>query len=642
MSVIQEAWRGIFTARDRRPIPEWLKEHVRLSPPITKTGPYDISGSRHFEAVFASLQNDYKREVNVLKPVRGGGSLIGDGFCPWTIVNDPGPYMDVFQTEAIASEHAEARIKKIFESCEPVQRLLPADRHKNRNDEIAFTNGHTWYVRGPSLANLQAKGLRYLRLEEVWMWVQGRMGEAEGRVGDYLKMQTSKILRISQAGPMPGVELETSDWFCAYHNGLIHEWEVACLNCGKYFDPIFSGQRADGSFWGITWDKHLVPNGDWDIDRCLPTIRFECPHCAHPMMDVPRTKGEWNRTGRYRVGGELKGEDSRELVPPVFPNGNPGSAAFSKKDSFHWETVIDFPWDELVKLWLNACNLEKRGELGAKIKFYQKRRAMFMNEERLLKGGLHLRKSSYEINSAWPEERARFLAADRQQEDMFWWTVRAWSPEKSRKLGFGKCYGFAELEKLRDRFKVQPNHVFVDSAFVPKGDQGVYSACLKYGWIAIRGDDKHFFTHKIKKRFVQKSYAPLSWGDPSMGTAQQNRKFAPLIVFSKPQMNEKVQELIDHGRWEEPLESVEPEMEKEYALQMASRVKKTEFNPRSGKTKVFWKESKNDHARDLANAQVLGAVLADLLPDPAEERMTTEEPEENPKLQIPNSKQIPN
>ena len=610
------AWRGLVEPRDRRPIPEWAHDFIRLSPPITRTGPFDVSGSRHFIQIFDSLQNDRKREVNVLKPVRGGGSLIGDVFCPWAMKNDPGPYMEVFQTESVASAHAEERSKRIFERCEPLKELLPSNRHKVRDDEILFSHGHTWYVRGPSLANLQAKGIRYLRLEEVWMWDQGRMAEAEGRIGDYLKMQTSKILRVSQGGPRDGIKMEDSDWFQAYYRGKIHEWEVQCPSCLKYFDPIFSGTRQDGSFWGMTWDRHMTASGEWDIAKCLPTIRFECQHCAHPMMDCSRTKTEWNRTGRYRQcatagQGATRGDD----VP---------SSDTGKRDSFHFECVIDFPWDELVELWLSACNAEKRGELKAKVQFYQKRRAMFRDEESLLKGGLNLRKVVYEINSAWPEERARFLTVDRQEEDLFWWSVRAWSNQRSRRLGFGRCYGFGAVEKLREQFKVAPNHTFIDSAYQAKGDAGVYLACLKHGWIAVKGAAEYHFQHRLKnKRMVLKSYAPLAFGDPAVATL--GRKFCPLIRFSKPQMNQKVQELIDSGRWEEPMDSADPEMDKEYSLQMASRVKKTEFNAKTGQSKQYWKESKNDHARDLANAQVLGAMLSDLIPDPAAEVLARSE-----------------
>ena len=661
--LIRDAWRSVFKQRDRRPVPEWAHENVWLAPPITRTGWFDVAGSRHFIEIFASLQNDHRREVNILKPVRGGGSLIGDVFCLWALVNDPGPYMEIFQTDRVADEHAESRIMPNFYACKPVRDLFPSSRHKLRDNQIRFAHGHNWYVSGPSIGNLQTKGVRYLRLEEVWMWDQGKEGEALGRVGDYLKMQTSKVLRISQAGPKDGVEMQTSDWFRAYHRGVIHEWEVQCLNCGKYFEPVFSGQREDGSFWGVTWDRKTTPAGDWDIGKCVPTVRFECPHCGKPMLDGARVKGEWNRTGRYR-GENPKAEvrnpkegrspKAEEETIPASPgeipqgkgvagadgkdgrDGRDGSGCgFQKRDSFHWEAVIDFPWDELVELWLEACNAEKRGDLKPKLQFWQKRRAIFKDEESLLKGGLHLTRSVYEVSSDWPEERGRALTVDRQEEDLYWWTVRAWSPERSRKLGFGKAYGTAELEKIRAEFKVTANNVFVDSGFLPKGDHGVYAACLKFGWIAVKGDKEHSFTHRLKKngRLVQKSYAPLAWGDPGAGTAVGGRRYCPLIRFSKPQMNQKVQELIDNGLWEEPVMSAECgvrsaellEMEKEYNQQMAARVKKTEYLAKTGETRVYWKEAKNDHARDLANAQVLFAILRDLLPDPAMERLTRSE-----------------
>lgn len=596
----------MFAPPDRRPIYDWARDgNVVLVPPITRTGPFDVSGSRHFIAIFDAWQHDRTREVNVLKPVRGGGSLIGDIICPWSFANDPGPYMEVFQTEPEMKLYVESRSMQIFRNSPPIRELFPRDRHKMRETEIMFNNGYTWYAVGPAISNLQTKSIRYLRLEEVWLWAQGKIGEAMGRIGDYLKMQTSKVLTISQGGPCDGFPepMENSDWYRHYHRAQRHEWEVECPSCRKFFEPIFSGQRADGSFWGITWDRHMTPAGDWNIPKCLASIRFECEHCSHPIIDGTRTKSEFNRTGRYRAIGE--------------PN--------EKRKSFHWETVIDFPWVELVELWLEACNAEKRGDLKPKLQFYQKRRAMFMDEETLLKRGIHLARSAYVMTSDWPEEKARFLTIDRQEEDMFWWTVRAWSAEKSRRLGFGKAYGFAALEKIREKFKVPPVCTFCDSRYLPKGDQGVYVACIRYGWFAVMGDKEYAFVHRLKgsRGTVLKSYAPLAYGNPDSGAhVATGRRYCGLIRFSKQQMNQKVQELIDSGAWEEPVAGEEPEMEKEYNAQMSSRVKKTEFNAKTNETKVYWREGKNDHARDLANQQVLGAILRDLLPDPATERQS--------------------
>lgn len=586
---------------DRRPIAEYASEHVQLFPPITRPGLFDCSSSRHFLDPLAGLDNERTREVNVLKPVRGGGSLIGDVHLAVSLARDPASFLNVFQTDADAKAHWFDRLEKVLKGCAAAAALLP---ERYEWSEIHLRDGSTLYTGGPGMSNLQSKGVRYLRLDECWIYPLGRMTEAEARVGDYQRMELSKILRISQGGAAPDRMLHECDWHRAWLRGERNEWEVACRHCGKYFDPIFSGTRADGSFWGITWDQHRLANGDWSLAKCIPTIRFECPHCAQPILDSKSTREEWNRTGRYRLASD--------------PN--------PRARGFHWEAVIDFPWADLVALWLDAANAFSRGDLQPKIQFYQKRRALFRDEESILKGGLQLKRAAYEIHSDWPEEKVRFMSIDRQEEDVFWWSVRAWSDEKSRRLGFGKAFGFAECETKRELFKVAPNHVFIDSAFVPRGDHGVYAACCRYGWIAVRGDNSYFFIHHDpkRKRRIQRSYAPPTKGDPGMGTAKERQRFANLILFSKPQMNQVVQSLIDSGRWEEPITG-ERELEEEYAAQMASRVKRVEYSAKTGEARIYWKEGKNDHARDLANMQALGAILDDRLPDPAEERLAPSE-----------------
>jgi len=589
---------------DRSPTPQWAGQHMELSPPITEEGKFNPEKSRHFLEIFSALDDKRTREVNVLKPVRGGGSLIGDVWLVSSLGRWPCPFMCVYQTDADGKIHFFDRTQKNLKRCTFTASLLPS---RYEWSEIFLNSGHTLYTGGPGISNLQSKGVCNLWLDEPWLYPLGRMADAEARVGDFLKKERSKILRTSQGGTCENRTLDECDWHRAWKMGEQSEWEVSCHSCGKYFDPVFSGTREDGTFWGVTWNHHRLPNQDWDVEKCAATVRFECPHCGNPSLDTQKTKADWNRTGRYRRTTE----------------------ANLRRRGFRWESVIDYPWSELVILWLNACNAFSRGDLRPKLQFYQKRRAMFMDEETLLRGGINLRKTVYEINSDWPEEKARFLSVDRQEEDLFWWSVRAWSAEKSRRLGFGKCYGFAAVEEIRIKFKVDPNKTFMDSGFLPKGDHGVYAACLKYGWVAAKGAAESGFTHTLKnKRRVLKSYAPMTYADPGSGTDNQGRRYCWLQRFSKSIMNSKVQELIDHGHWEEPITGEDPEMEKEYSAQMSARVKKTEYSARTGESKVFWKEAKNDHARDLANMQVMGAIVCGLLPDPASERLTPSEQKE--------------
>lgn len=218
------------------------------------------------------------------------------------------------------------------------------------------------------------------------------------------------------------------------------------------------------------------------------------------------------------------------------------------------------------------------------------------------------------------------MSIDRQEEDLYWVTVRAWSEKKSRRLFFGKAYGEEALKSIQAKFKIPPQWVLIDSAYLPKGDHGVYTMCCKNGWIAVKGSPEYEYEHAIQvgkgasRRFikVRRSYAPLTRGDPESGIKGEGSRFCALIRFSKAQMNQKVQELIDAGLWEEPVRGESAEMEAEYNEQMAGRVRL--YDPE--KKVVTWMETKNDHARDLANHQVLAAILLGILADPAEEQLS--------------------
>jgi len=216
------------------------------------------------------------------------------------------------------------------------------------------------------------------------------------------------------------------------------------------------------------------------------------------------------------------------------------------------------------------------------------------------------------------------MAVDRQDEDKFWWSVNVWSQHATRRIAFGMCYGFVALEELRKKHGVDPHRLLIDSGYQPKGDRGVYGACVQHGWIAVKGDRERSYTHRdAQGRTVMRSYAPMVWKDAEIG--RSGKRLCRLIRYSKDAMNQAVQSLIDSQRWEEPVADPGDAMESEYNAQMASRVRKSEYNARTGETKVFWRESKNDHARDLANIQCLAGILLKLMPDPALEMKTETE-----------------
>jgi hypothetical protein len=541
-------------------------------------------------------QNDRTREVNLLKPPRGGGSLVGDLCLVWAQGEDPGDAMEVFQKDPVAATHFRERVLAMMKSNERTAALLPKDEREHEPPEIKMLSGYMIYVNGPAITNLNSKPIRYMRLDEPWLYKYGTIVEADARLGDYKKLELSKLLCISQAGP-PSGPLDEHEWYHHYMRGEMNEWAVECRVCGGVQQLQFFGKRLDGSNWGVIWDKHKRENGDWNVGRAAPTARFECFHKGCASIDENKTRSDWNRTGRYILIGE----------------------ANQKTRNFHYEALVDTKMADLAGLFLESENAFRRGIVQPKLQFYQKPLARFMDEQMLLRVSQNFARIMYDLKSEWAEEVRRFMTIDRQEEDTYWWTVRAWSKDgKSRRLAFGKAFGTGELEKIRDSHKVQPNHTFIDSAFQPKGDKGVYAACCEYGWIAVVGDDATEFVHTFRRNgkvfHVARSYSEPAKGDPESGRAFAGRRFAVVIRFSKPVMNGRVQNQISNGLWEEP-SGLDGEMEQQYVEQMAGRIRKETYDPKTGKTKIWWWESKNDHARDLANMQVLGATLSDILPD---------------------------
>ncbi len=584
-----------MNGRDRRPTREWSRDNVKLVEPLTKTGPFDSSISRHLEGPLDALDDDHCREVNVLAPVRGGKTLIADVFLCSIIGRTPGATRWVFQDDKAAKDQAELRTWKIIEANQWLIDMLPEDRHKARTQEIIFP-GMPLHISGPSLAQLQSRGYQNIIADEAWLYLPGRMEEIRGRLGDYVKMGTDKLLVMSQGGDVG------SEWDDQCQRGILHDWEMQCLSCGKYMlANRWTLKRDDGTRWGLRWDKHKADSGLWDIPKVLASVRFECGHCGHPHLDGVRTKTEWNRTGRYHVETTDKSR---------------------KRRTFHWTSAIDFPWDSLVELYLQAVNAWRLGNPRPLIQFFQKRTAEMKSENSLIEEMSFGVRATYEINSEWSEEIDRCMTIDRQDEDVYWWTVRSWAANgKSRRLGFGKAFGGAELEKIREEHKVMPSCALIDSGFRPKGDHGVYSLCIRYGWVPVKGWAQEnglekLFYHQLKTGRVMRSYSEPVMCDPEIGTGEQGQREVERIDFSAPTYADRVQNMIDHGLWEEPKAGEQDVLEIQYRKQMAAEYKKRIVVGALKKERMVWVcPSGNNHAFDLAKMQALFATLRDIVPD---------------------------
>lgn len=591
-------------------IVDWAEQHIDLPLGYVPPGLFHVAKSRHIIAPLEALHTSSRyRVVNILKATQTFGSGIADIFVPWTIANAPGPVMWNWATDQLAKQHADSRAMPVIDNCRQLQRLLPDDRHKTRNQSRGFKNGVWLYIQGPSEANLQGKSIRYLINDEVWQWPPGRLRESFARVTQYQKIGTSKVLNISQGGEIIHDEqgrIIGGDWALETLKGEWHEWEVACPSCGGYFSPKFE-EKVNGQ---------TIYRMKWDADGS--NIRFYCPHCNVEMRDSDKLKSAWNDTGRYRqTNPEVK----------------------SSSVTFQWNSIIWLPWADLVARYREALRAKKSGVLIPLREFLQKVMAQHWSERDSLEvERVDLRVGDYEPNSEWPEEKVRFMTVDCQAHlNKFFVVCRSWATSgKSRRLWFGEVNSFEEVRAIQERFKIKSHHVGVDAGYE---QTHVIRECARhveesysFGWLALKGTDADSFSTMVdgkkiprlwsdplypdlmlgaKNIDVQKWIASISERAKALYNAGKLR--CALVLWSNPSVYDILARLRDGkgAEWLCPA-SESGRGDDEYRKQMGSHVKREAVDSR-GNSVLKYHKIYADHFYDCEAMQIVMASMAHCL-----------------------------
>jgi len=598
-----------MAAPDRSPMYEWAMR--RIKKPANWSREFNIEDSRHFIEVFESLQSCRIREVNLMAPVRAGKSMISEiATCYWR-ANAPGDHLMLFQDDDIAKQFAETRMMTLLASVPEVEALLSRERNKTRTQEVIYADGKQFVVWGPAVGNLQTFGYRYLTCDELWQWPAGTLFQAKGRLDDYVRMGLDKLFCVSQGGD------EGDDWDFQWQSGEQRLWNVPCYSCGHLMYPAFSGHREDGSRWGIRFDEKAKVGKLWDIQRAVETVRFECEKCGHSHADTPQTRARWNLGGSYQTSG--------------------GAVAHKKSYRFPIWIVHGESWSRRLEEWLTAMNKrEDKGEWMDVVNFIRKKLAEPKSETAYLDAVNRFER--FKVTSdPWDGEYVRIVTADKQKDGLYWVTARAWSKAgESRRILFKDCTSEKELQEVENLVKPQSIGIrvrigerrfvshriklfFVDSNFEPKGDSGVFAMASRNGWGCFRGDAKPWFTHEHEARrgvweSVTRPYSMWSFGDPGENTDGRLDVRAPRCDFYATRYTDKMQEMIESGKWKEPDTDRKLPLEVEYSRQMADEYRAPITNKKTGRQTMGWiSKTKNNHARDCGKMQCLAATMLDIL-----------------------------
>jgi phage terminase large subunit GpA-like protein len=591
--IADASWRSALRPADRRPIADWAHDHVILPPAYQQPGRFDVSTSRHLLGPLAAIQDDAIREASWMGAIQTGKTLAVEIGLMWATCNSPGPIMWTMQTDEDADEHCNERFMEAYTGVPDIAAMMPENRHLKQTSAVYF-GPFFLKVNGANMNNLQRVSIRWKFNSEVWLWKQGLLTHARGRVSAFEKSGNSKVINESQGGTFG------DDFDQAWREGNQQVWSARCFACGQLSPLEFAGRMTDDpkKFAGVIWDEAARrQDGSWAIGRAAETARWRCPRCGGEHDNSARTRARWNAEGEYVPG--------RTDAPPSIV-------------SFRWEALLARDMGLLVAQFLEARKAQKSGVPQAMMDFTRQRRALPWIEEDLSEIIL-LKGSGYLLAGLVPaakieNEANRFCTIDRQR-DHFWVVVRAWRRDgSSRLLYFSRVTTPEQCEDIRREYTVEPQLCFEDTGYFPEGG---YTDCTQYGWTALKGSGDNYFTIETRAGKIKRL-----WSNASM--VQHNGKVLPLFHWASDPIKDVLYNL--RGRrgvlWETP-----DDIGAEYPNQLAGDHKRQTKNKRTGRPEWRWTRRHPNHAHDLEAMQTVVAMMLGVLAAPA---VKADEPEETP------------
>lgn len=316
------------------------------------------------------------------------------------------------------------------------------------------------------------------------------MAEAEARTTAFGWL--GKCVFMSQGGE------GNDDTHRKFETTDMREWHYKCPKCGKYIPYKWEN---------VEWDDDCKDeNGEYDFSKINHSTALKCPECGEYFEDSDRMRRILNKDGKFIA---LNQNASKENV------------------GFHWNALASMSWGKLAELYLRAKIAARKGDSSLLQQFYQKRLALawreFAEDYRL-----EIASSGYNQGESWSEEGGfnkkgeiisqpfaegeciaplRIMTVDVQM-DHFYLVVRSWSPQgSSRLLWHEKVLTWEDIEDIQQRFSILSNLVFIDAGY---NSYEVYKQCGKHHWIALMGDNRANFVHRLPQdKSILRFYSPV-------------------------------------------------------------------------------------------------------------------------------------
>lgn len=578
---IERQLRRFFIQEETDDIIAWLKGNVMNIPYSPMPGGFRTLETPWLEEILRAMADPEVKMVSLKAPIQSGKSLALELLLLWIICRQPGPSLFLQDKDANARDWYEDRLIKLIENCPPA--LARMNRKDSRWQSSEFDRMRLWTLGSDTVKNLQRRSIRWLVMDETWLWKPGHLNEAMSRVSAFGWL--GKIIMASQ-GSYEGDE--TAEFHLQTDQ---REWTFSCDSCGT---------RQPFSWSQIRFPENYKVGDAYDYRLIAKETTYECVCCKRIWKDSPGSRAMMNASGQF--------------VPM---NGN----AEKGKVGFHYNALAVRSWGTLAAKLVRAKeSATLYGDEEPRRIWKQKEMAEpWSDEPESLDKPISA--SEYRLGDPWDQEGGfvdgllvppdkieearkmpgfrwlRFLNVDVQRTG-FYLIARAWAIDgRSRLLFRNFVQSWDQIEQIRSSLKIDPQAVMVDS-----GDQtgDVYDQCSRFGFYCSKGSATNEFPWVKQTPGGSKTfYRPIS----RPRKIQVNGRTTKLYLFSNLVLKDNLFRLRKAGLHTYPIDAGD-----DYERQMTS-----EIRTRSSSTKRPEWRILGSRANHYWDCEVMGLIIPTLL-----------------------------
>jgi hypothetical protein len=421
--------------------------------------------------------NDGTRRCTVIKPTQSGGSVIGEIILLfWLATWSSGDVAYFWQNDQSADGRWSKRFEKIMLACKALMARTSADRFKWMKGLVIFPHAN-FEMKGVrtdrAVASDAFRGIVNEELHDVeGGWESGKLAQVYGRQTAYWN---SKCFNISNAG------FVNSDLHKAFLAGTQQHWEVLCPHCGQYHEMRCEWKEEEKHLGGLRYNADGCRLGDYvyDYAKLAPTIFYQMP-CGHCIADDITERRALSQSGRY--------SEPR----------NKG-AQLTERSYIYQAVSCDFvPWIEIIKRKHAALKAMAIGDYKPWFDYLREVECKFVDigkDRPAPQRGTIVTSERKKNREGMANRVDRFAGLDWQkgklsegQTSHWWLLIQDWDANgNSLVVWEGRCDTEGEVAAVLKQHEVKPCCVVVDTSW---NATYVYNVCLKYGYNAVKVDEK--------------------------------------------------------------------------------------------------------------------------------------------------------